>query len=102
MDKFIPDISNKLDHILAGLPSLLPEMVLAVTFLASIACGLFLDRRWKHSTFTITVVGIVAAGIYGALQLAQPTANGVLFGMLEVDSFGRYTRILMAAVSLLF
>ena len=102
MDKFIPYISNQLDHILAGLPALLPEMVLAVTFLASIACGLFLDRRWKHSTFVVTVVGIAWAGIYGALQLAQPTENGVLFGMLDVDNFGRYTRVMMAAVSLLF
>lgn len=102
MAQLLPDISTKLDHILSGLPILLPEMVLAITFLASIGTGLFVDRWWKQGTFFITVVGIALAGIYSALQLAQPAAGDLLFGMLEADAFGRYTRVLTAAVCLLF
>jgi len=102
MPQLLPDISTKLDHILAGLPVLLPEMVLTVTFLVSIGSGLFIDRWWKQGTFVVTVAGIILAGGYSILQLSQPTADGLLFGMLEADAFGRYTRVLIAAVCLLF
>lgn len=98
----IDNISDKLDHILSGLPALLPEVVLAVTFLASIGTGLFLDRRWRQGTLSITLSGIALAGIFSALQLAQPVANDLLFGMLDADGFGRYTRVLVAVVCLLF
>ncbi len=102
MADLLPDISEKLDHILAGLPLLAPEMVLAVAFLASIGTGLFLDRRWRHSTFTVTIVGIVLAGCSSVSQLTLPPAEGLLFGMLGVDAFGRYVRILTAVACLMF
>lgn len=102
MPQLLPDISDKLDHILAGLPMLLPEMVLAITFLGSIGTGLFPDKRWKHGTFVVTAVGILLAGGYSLLQLSMPTAADLLFGMLDADAFGRYTRVLTAAVCFLF
>ncbi|MGK6353091.1 NADH-quinone oxidoreductase subunit N [Parapedobacter sp. DT-150] len=102
MTELLPDISNKLDHIRTGLPLLMPELVLAATFIASIGTGLFIDRHWRQGTFIITAAGIALAGVYSALQLALPVADGLLFGMLDVDTFGRYIRILTAAVCLLF
>ncbi|MFC3196791.1 NADH-quinone oxidoreductase subunit N [Parapedobacter deserti] len=102
MIELLPDISIKLDHILSGLPQLMPELVLAATFLSSIGSGLFVDHRWRHGTFTITLAGIILAGTFSVLQLVAPTASGALFGTMSIDDFGRYIRILTGAISLLF
>jgi len=102
MTEFLPEISKKLDHILTGLPALVPELVLAATFLASIFSGLWVDRRWKYASFSIAVVGMAIAAVSSGLQLPLPAADGILSGMVTVDTFGRYVRILVAAVSILF
>ena len=102
MTELLPDISEKLDHILSGLPALTPELVLVAAFIISIFSGLFLDRLWRHSTFVFTVLGITIAGIYSGLQLASPPTENLLFGMVLPDAFGLYIRILIAVVCLLF
>lgn len=102
MTELLPNISNKLDHVLAGLPMLLPELVLTATFLTGIGAGLFADRYWRHASFAVTTVGIVLAGVCSAWQLALPAVDNLLFGMATMDAFGRYARLLTAAVCLLF
>ncbi|SEK69094.1 NADH-quinone oxidoreductase subunit N [Parapedobacter koreensis] len=102
MTELLPHITDKLDHILAGLPMLLPELVLAVAFLATIASGLFVDHHWRNGSYVVTTAGIVLTGIYGALQLALPTVDDLLFGMATMDALGQYVRILTSAVCLLF
>lgn len=95
-------ISEKLDHILAGLPALTPELVLVATFVICIFSGLFLDRLWRHSSFAVAMLGITAAGVYSGLQLSSPPTENLLFGMVMPDTFGLYIRILIASVALLF
>ncbi len=102
MTELLPDISEKLDHILAGLPALMPELVLVATFIVSIFSGLFLDRLWRHSSFVFTVLGMVTAGICSGLQLAAPLTENLLFGMVLPDTFGQYIRILILAACLIF
>ncbi|WP_257669028.1 NADH-quinone oxidoreductase subunit N [Parapedobacter tibetensis] len=102
MTEFLLDLSEQLDHILSGLPALVPELVLAAAFVASIFSGLFLDRGWRHATFTFTVAGIALAGICSGLQLASPSTDNLLFGMVLPDVFGQYIRMLIAVVCLLF
>ncbi|MEC3878993.1 NADH-quinone oxidoreductase subunit N [Parapedobacter sp. 10938] len=102
MAELLPDITEKLDHILRGLPALAPELVLIAAFVASILTGLFVDRLWRHSTFTITVIGILISALCSSFQLSNPDADGVLFGMVSTDAFGQYMRMLIAVVCLLF
>ncbi len=102
MNSMLPDITEKLDHILSGLPALTPELVLIAAFIASILTGLFVDRLWRHSTFFITVIGMALSALYSGFLLYEPNADGVLFGMVATDTFGQYMRILIALVCMLF
>src|SRR3546814_11756795 len=63
---------------------------------------LFVDRLWRHGTFTITVIGITVAALCSGFLLSAPDTDGVLFGMVATNTFGQYMRILIATVCLLF
>lgn len=102
MIPLLPDITEKLDHILGGLPALLPELVLIATFVASILTGLFIDRLWRRATFSITVAGIALSAACSGFLLSAPDVDGAFFGMVATDTFGQYMRILIAVVCLLF
>lgn len=102
MNELLPDITERLDHIVGGLPALAPELVLVAAFVASILTGLFVDRLWRHATFTLTAIGVAVSALYSGFLLAGPDADGVLFGMVATDTFGQYMRILIAVVCLLF
>jgi len=102
MTTLLPDINEKLDHILNGLPALIPELVLIAAFVASILSGLFVDRLWRHSTFSITIIGMAFSMLCSGFLLASPDADSILFGMVATDAFGQYMRILIAVVCLLF
>jgi len=102
MVELLPDISKKLDHILAGLPGILPEMVLAAAFIASIFSGLLVDRWWKHGTFALTLTGIGVAAWCSAWPLAPPYGGNLLFGMVMPDGLGQSVRLLTALVCALF
>lgn len=102
MTELLPDISAKLDHILAGLPGLLPEVVLAATFIVSIFTGLLADRHWRHTTFAVTVLGIILSAVANRSSTAAPSAENLLFGMVLPDAFAQNIRILTAAACLLF
>ena len=102
MTQLLPDISERLDHIVGGLPTLAPELVLITAFVASILSGLFVDRFWRHATFTLTLFGIALSAVCSGFQLSVPDTDGVLFGMVATDAFSQYMRILIAIVGLLF
>ncbi len=102
MPELLPDISDKLDHILLGLPALAPELVLIAAFVASILTGLFIDRLWRHGTFFITITGIAISALCSGYLLSAPAQEGILFGMLTTGTFGQYMRMLIAVVCLLF
>lgn len=102
MTELLPEITKKLDLILDGLPWLMPEVILGGAFVISIFSGLFVDRLWRHSTFAITVSGIVLSALYAATQPVLSTVGTVLLGMLSPDAFGRYSGVLTSLISLLF
>lgn len=102
MEQVLPNLSTALDRIIASLPGLMPEFTLTAAFVLSIFSGLFLDRIWRHTTMTITILGITLSGVFISLQLADPVAGPLLFGMALPDRFSIYIRLLIAAVALLF
>ena len=102
MNELLPDISERLDHIIGGLPALAPELVLIGAFVVSILSGLFLDRVWRHATFTLTAIGIALSALCSGFLPGAPDADGILFGMVATDAFGQYMRLLIAVVCLLF
>src|SRR5690606_15682426 len=91
-----------LDHIIAGLPGLMPELILGATFIISIFSGLFLDRWWRQGTCCLTLIGMAAAATYSGLQLTNPSAEPLLFGMVLPDAFAGYIRILIGGSCILF
>ncbi len=102
MISLLPDINEKLDHILGGLPALMPELVLIAAFVASIFAGLFIDRLWRQASFAVAAIGIALSALCSGLLLSAPDAEGILFGMVATDVFGQYMRMLIAVVCLLF
>lgn len=81
---------------------LLPELILIAAFVTSIVSGLFIDRLWKHSTFLISVVGIALAALSTNRLDFSSGVEGQLFGMVNVDLFGRHIRMLISAACLVF
>src|SRR5690606_36938166 len=102
MNELLPDITERLDHIVGGLPELEPELVLVAAFVASILTGLFVDRLWRPATFTLTGIGAACSSLYSGFLLAGPDAVGLLFGLVPADPFRQYMRILIAVGCLLF
>lgn len=100
--ELLPDISERLDHIVSGLPALAPELVLIAAFVVSILTGLFVDRLWRHGSFSVTITGIVISALASGFLMGTPSAEGLLFGMVSTDMFGQYMRILISGVCLLF
>lgn len=102
MNEILPHIHSLLDHIIAGLPGLMPELILGATFIVGIFSGLFLDRWWRQGTCCLTLLGMAAAAIYSGLQLTNPSAEPLLFGMVLPDAFAGYIRILIGGTCMLF
>jgi NADH-quinone oxidoreductase subunit N len=102
MAELLPDISEKLDHILTGLPALMPELVLVAGFIVSIGTGLFIDRLWRQGTFSVTMTAIALSGISAIVQLEAPATTGLLFGTAATSTFAQYIRLLISVVCLLF
>jgi len=102
MNEIVPHIHSLLDHIITGLPKLMPELVLSATFIASIFSGLFIDPRWRAGTFSITLLGMVITAIYSSLPLTNFSGGSLLFGMVVSDTFSANIRVLIGATCILF
>lgn len=93
MEGSTTQLTSLLDQIMLSIPVFKPELVLIFTFLGSILCSLFLDQRWKHASFSITVFGILLSAYFTFMQLGQSHTG--FFDMLLVDSFAVYSRLIM-------
>ncbi|SEM52163.1 NADH dehydrogenase subunit N [bacterium A37T11] len=104
MKQLVPDITNQLDTLVNGFSGIVPELVLAVTFLMVIFCGLFLGKRWSQLSFYISLAGIIVSAIPSYILLRQPTdtATSLFSGMIVTDRTGLYGRLLIALVCGLF
>lgn len=91
-------ISTILDQIIASVPLFKPELVLIGTFICSIFCALFLERRWQTATFSVTVLGLLLSG-YFLLEQRHVSATG-FSGMWLIDQLGTYVRLITAGGSI--
>lgn len=98
----VQDLGRTLDHILVGLPALIPELILMISFVVSIVSSIWGDRRWRYASLTITLTGIVLSSLFAVQQLFLPPVERLFFGMITIDSFGRWARTLLGIVCLLF
>jgi len=101
MKEYIPHVSNLLNGVMKGLPFLMPEFVLALTFLLSIFCGLFLKGK-SIITWWVTVLGIFSAAGLAVVQIASPAVESIFFGMILPDAHGAWLKLLIAFTCLLF
>ena len=99
---YTPHISGWLDGILAGVPQILPELILAAAFILAILAGLLTGRLWRGATYFITLAGIIGAAA-GALTVPAADQGTYFFsGMLVADQTAIAARLLIAAACLLF
>lgn len=82
-----------LDQVLSSVSSFFSELVLIFTFLASIIATLFLDKKWKQSSFFITLIGIILSLVFCLAQLGKQ--ENAFFDMIRVDNFSIYCRALI-------
>lgn len=94
MNEFKANLSQIIDHIIQSVSLFLPELAIIVAFFLTILASVFVDKYWKHTTFVIALVGI---GISAYLLLPQLSENAQgFFGMLVIDSFSVYARLIIS------
>lgn len=101
MQEYAPHISDLLNQVIKGLPFLLPEIILTLTFLLSIISGVFLKRGY-NVTWWITALGLIVAAFFTIEQISLNTKTAVFFGMIMPDSNGAQLKLLISITCLLF
>lgn len=101
MQEYTPHISSLLNKVIEGLPFLLPELILTLTFLLSILSGVFLKKGYIISWW-IVVIGLLFTALFTVNQVFLPAKTPVFFGMILPDSNGAQLKLLITITSLLF
>lgn len=86
-------IPNILDQIIASIPLFKPELALIIGFIVCIFLALFLEKRWRNSTFIgcLVTLGFSLYHLAGQLSI---TAVG-FSGMWLVDSWSTFARLII-------
>ena len=86
-------IPNILDQIIASIPLFKPELALIIGFIVCIFLALFLEKRWRNSTFIgcLVTLGFSLYHLVGQLSI---TAVG-FSGMWLVDSWSTLARLII-------
>ena len=92
---FGPYISSFIDQVIASIPYFKPELTLVITFIAAIIASLFLDRRWKKSSFVITFAGMALSGCYLLGQGLSKVDMVAFFDMIHIDPFATSARMVI-------
>lgn len=85
-----------IEQLIASLRSFLPETILTVTFCAAILSDLILRRQPQFASI-VALIGVLIAGGYVAVQ--SPQAHPVFSGMVVVDNFSTFFKIVIALCS---
>jgi len=93
MNDFVHSLPSIIDHIVQSIPLFKPEIALIGAFLLSVLATLFLDKVWKHSSYAISLGGLLASFLYLCGQLDNSVAG--FFDMLRIDNFSVYARMLI-------
>ncbi|WP_293902118.1 NADH-quinone oxidoreductase subunit N [Sphingobacterium sp. UBA5670] len=98
---FSPYISSFIDQIIVSIPYFKPELTLIVTFIGTILASLFIDRHWKHTSFTITLIGLLLSGCYLLGQGISQVETVGFFDMIHIDAFAIAARLIMLLSTML-
>ncbi|RZF59552.1 NADH-quinone oxidoreductase subunit N [Sphingobacterium corticibacterium] len=86
-------IPNILDQIIASVPLFKPELALIIGFIVCIFTALFLEKRWRNSTFIGCIVTL-GFSLYYLIGQLSTTATG-FSGMWLVDTWSTYARLVV-------
>lgn len=98
---FSPHISSFLDQIIVSIPYFKPELTLIVTFIGTILASLFIDRHWKHTSFVITLIGLLMSGCYLLGQGISQVEIVGFFDMIHIDAFAIAARLIILLSTIL-
>ncbi len=98
---FSPHISSFLDQIIVSIPYFKPELTLIVTFIGTILASLFIDRHWKHTSFTITLIGLLLSGCYLLGQGISQVEIAGFFDIIHIDAFAIAARLIILLSTIL-
>ena len=90
MNDFIYQISNYLNHIVESISAIKVEVALSIGFLISVFATLFLDKKWKNSSFTITIVTLLISLYFLIEQIGEIDLG--FFGMVNIDPISIFSR----------
>lgn len=93
MNDFKANLPQILDQVIQSVPLFLPELTLIGAFVLTILASLFVDKYWKNASFILTLVGLTASAFLLLPQLTE-SSHG-FFGMLVLDSFSVYARLIV-------
>lgn len=94
MNDFAFQVSDHIDQIIRSVPLFKVELTLSIGFLLSIASTLFFDKYWKHSSFFISLLSIIASTVI--LFSQHDYANYGFYGMLTIDKTAYFARLFIA------
>jgi NADH:ubiquinone oxidoreductase subunit 2 (chain N) len=98
---FSPYISSFLDQIIVSIPYFKPELTLIVTFIGTILASLFIDRHWKHTSFAVTLIGLLLSGCYLVGQGISQVEIAGFFDMIHIDAFAIAARLIILLSTIL-
>ncbi|MFC1900708.1 NADH-quinone oxidoreductase subunit N [Chloroflexota bacterium] len=75
----------------------IPEIVVAGTAILVILLDLFTER--KSSLVVISIIGLIVAAVFTAVSQTAP--EGIFYGMLAVDGFSIFFKMLFIAIAIL-
>lgn len=98
---FSPYISSFIDQIIVSIPYFKPELTLIVTFIGTILASLFIDKHWKHTSFVVTLIGLLLSGCYLVGQGLSKVEMAGFFDMIQVDAFATSARLIILLSTIL-
>ena len=103
MNEYLPFLSGLLKDTLSGIPYILPEIVLVLTFLAVIVADLFLQGKRSSAAFWLSIAGVLIS-VFFSFKQAEAGINGRLlfFENIQLDQVAVSFKFIFAFVVFLF
>ncbi|WP_256013512.1 NADH-quinone oxidoreductase subunit N [Desertivirga xinjiangensis] len=103
MNEYLPFLSGLLKDTLSGIPYILPEIVLVLTFLVVIVADLFLQGKRSSAAFWLSITGIIISVFFSFKQIeAGADVRLLFFENIQLDQVAVSFKFIFAFVVLLF
>jgi NADH-quinone oxidoreductase subunit N len=102
VNEFLPSIQSSINDSITSLNYFLPELVLVISFLVVILADLFLSKKYKHLTFTISLLAVVITSYFVIGQLAFPVPLALFNDTLTLSRLSANFKMLFCLVNILF